>query len=268
MPELPEVENTKEQLKPHIQGQKIKSIEFFRKDLRYPLPQEIKKTLLGEIIQDVYRRAKYIIFDFGKGGDVLSHLGMTGQWRWENCPTKEIHDHIRIDFNNGSLTYNDARRFGYIKYAKNKSFKDLQKLGLEPWDTKLSAQHLMNLATHKRVNVKSFIMDQKYIVGVGNIYASEALFLAGIKPNKPVNHVSLKSWEKLIVHIQTILERAIASGGSTIRDYKSIDGKSGEFQKSHKVYGREGQACSKCSHVIQNLRLSGRSTFWCSNCQK
>jgi len=273
MPELPEVEVVKEGLKRLIGPPvAIEAIEFLRKDLRSPFPaKSITLKVTGQPILDLHRRAKYIVFDT-PDFKIISHLGMTGSWRMSS-ESPALHDHVVLSLSNGKrLIYRDPRRFGVFDIVDAANFstdKRFKHLGPEPFDeSSFNLEYLFEKSRRKNVPVKNFIMDQRVVVGVGNIYASEALYMAGVSPLVQAGKVSQERYKLLISSIRKILKKAIQSGGSTIRDFAAADGDDGSFQQSFKVYGRDGETCRKCGSKIKNRFLSGRNTFWCVKCQR
>lgn len=272
MPELPEVETVKEGLKEILSpGEVICEIRFLRKDLRDEMPREIPSLFKGAMIQRLERRAKYINIYTDKGV-LISHLGMTGTWRVLEEPELRKNDHIVIRFRDFSLVYNDPRRFGIFEYANENelgSYKRYKSLGPEPLDGKeFHLDYLWEKSRKRDVPIKNFIMDQKVVVGVGNIYAVEALFLSGIRPTRRLSKVSKFEMSLLIKNIIKVLKAAIKSGGSTISDFKQAGGESGYFQHHFKVYDREKEECQVCGAVIKKLTQAGRSSFYCPSCQK
>ncbi len=271
MPELPEVEVVKEGLKKLIKpSDPIEKIEFLRKDLRWKLPHAYVEKLKGQKILNLVRRAKYILFETERFY-IISHLGMTGSWR--NDSHLQRHDHIVLTLVSGlRLVYNDPRRFGVfdiIVKDKLPNDKKFIHLGPEPLlEDQFNAAYLYLKSRKRKIPIKSFIMDQKVVVGVGNIYASEALFLAGIRPLASASRLTKVQSETLVKSIQKVLHQAIDLGGSSIRDYKQANGESGSFQDHHFVYGRHKQTCHRCRGLIRSQVLSGRNTFWCVKCQK
>lgn len=271
MPELPEVEVVKEGLSQLIKpSDPIEKIEFLRKDLRWKLPHTMADKVSGQTILKLFRRAKYILFET-QDFYIISHLGMTGSWR--QGKELKLHDHIVLAFNSGTqLIYNDPRRFGIfdiIPKTKLKTDKKFVHLGPEPLVAEeFNADYLFAKSRKRSVPIKSFIMDQKIVVGVGNIYASEALFLAGIRPLARTSKITRVQSQNLVAAIQKVLTEAIQLGGSSIRDYKQADGSSGGFQEQHFVYGRDQQTCRRCRGLIRSQVLAGRNTFWCIKCQK
>jgi formamidopyrimidine-DNA glycosylase len=273
MPELPEVENVKLSLTQLLSHKpKIKSVNVMRRNLRFPVPTGFEANVKGQVINDFGRRAKYLIFDLGKN-IMLSHLGMSGSWRLVGMQeTIEKHDHISIQFSdNTQLLYNDPRRFGYIDlFAKEQKDNHpfLRHLGVEPLSEVFTANYLKQKSKNKKTMIKSFLMDQQNVVGVGNIYVAEALFLSGIRPTRKVHTIKNEEWSKLIRNIKKVLRQSILAGGTTLRDYSKADGTSGSFQFTLFVYGREKLKCMKCKTIIKNTVISNRSSFWCAKCQK
>lgn len=289
MPELPEVEVVRRQLSAVLKDKPvIEAFCFYRKDLRDVMPQRELQKLVGAQINSVQRRAKYLLIETSKGG-ILSHLGMTGQWRvlnakdslvFENAKSvvRGVHDHLRVILSTGeSLVYRDPRRFGIFE-TYNPSLPENQNarlahLGPEPlFEDQFDDVYLQQKLKGRAGPIKSVIMDQKLVVGVGNIYASEALFHAGIHPllsaKKLVAKNRQQSLQALVLSIRKVLREAIGKGGSTIADFKSMSGDQGGFQNFHFVYAREGESCLKCKTKIKSCVVAGRSTFWCPTCQK
>lgn len=270
MPELPEVETTRRGLSQVLKMKpRIVAFHYLRKDLRFPMPQKKLQALVGCEIEEVSRRAKYLLIKTRKGF-LLSHLGMTGTWRVGEI--ERLHDHFAIELSNGQkLIYNDPRRFGFIDFVplegtnKHPRLKDL---GFEPFDTAFSAAVLKQQFLKKTIACKVALMDQKIVVGVGNIYASESLFLAKVNPQKKASKLSLQELEKIVESIRTVLEKAIAAGGSTISDFKNAAGEGGYFQTQFQVYDRKNQKCTICkTSEIKLIVQGGRSTFFCPKCQ-
>jgi formamidopyrimidine-DNA glycosylase len=274
MPELPEVEIVRRSL------QKIVSLEpiiikvnLFRPDIRFVIPKIISKKLVNQKIVSVERRAKYLLFKTPVGY-LLSHLGMTGSWRILKLNEAYTpHDHFSLKFKDGrELVFRDPRRFGMIDFVENGATKThirLKNLGPEPLDqAEFTGEYLFSQIKNRKSPIKNFIMDQKFVVGVGNIYASEVLFAAKINPQKKAYRLSKNECLLLVHMIQKTLSSAIERGGSTIRDFISSDGAYGSFQNNFSVYGRGGQTCRKCGATIKTKMFSGRSTFWCPHCQK
>jgi len=271
MPELPEVETTRLGISPHIEKQTVKSVVIRNGKLRWPVPLSIKKKLPDQKLLSVSRRGKYLILDFGNGC-LLMHLGMSGSLQIVDPKTElRKHDHVDIIFkNNQCLRYHDPRRFGSILWTTKPPLehKLLKDLGPEPLDKVFSAQHLWNRSRKRRVTIKQFIMDSHNVVGVGNIYASESLFRAGIHPRRAAGKVSLKQYKLLVKTIKTVIKAAIKQGGTTLRDFTGGDGKPGYFQQRLNVYGRKGEPCQQCDKPISHCVIGQRATYYCTACQK
>lgn len=270
MPELPEVEVVRRGLQDILKDQPVlEKVELKRPDLREPIPAKKIRTLVGEKLLSVERRAKYLLLWTSKGG-MLSHLGMTGTWRVAQDGDERLHDHIYLHFAGGlRLAYRDPRRFGYFDFVQDpESHPKLKDLGPEPLLESFTGQGLWESLRGKEVPIKVALMDQKIVVGVGNIYASEALFAAGIKPTLPAKKLSWERAEVLVSEIKKILSLSIEKGGSSISDFAQASGESGYFQTTFRVYGREGESCLVCGSQIRAKVLGGRNTFWCSCCQK
>lgn len=289
MPELPEVETTKTSLSPLI-GQTVNFVQRHRPNLREPIPSNLD-TLTGFVLRLVTRRAKYLLLHFDNVKDnanktLLVHLGMSGSLlQYDDTHQKDKHDHIIFGFTDAQgiktlLCYHDPRRFGIVVWADNDAFIDnkdsmvdkyLSQLGIEPLDDGFMGDYLYQHIYHRTKSVskpiKTLIMDQAVVVGVGNIYAAESLFLAKIHPCTPANRLSLAQLDLLVAHIKTILQQAIIQGGSTLKDFKVADNKTGYFQQTLLVYGRAGEMCLTCGTVLENVKLGGRASVYCSKCQ-
>lgn len=269
MPELPEVETSRLGITPHLQGQTIKAITVRTDKLRWPIPQELQK-LVGQRIQSIRRRAKYLMIDTPEGTAII-HLGMSGSLRIldEAIPSTK-HDHVDLVLDNGKLLrYNDPRKFGAWLYTDvGVSHEVLAKLGPEPLTDVFNVEYLAEKANNKKVVVKQFIMNNAVVVGVGNIYASESLFMAKIHPKTPVGTLTLAQIERLVSDIKKVLETAIKQGGTTLKDFSQVDGKPGYFAQELQVYGRAGKECLICSSIIQEEKIGQRNTFWCAQCQE
>lgn len=272
MPELPEVEVVANQLHQSLvtrKGLALVVTHIVVRDRRLRKPVQGVEQLKNLKIIRVYRRAKYIIFETDKGY-LLSHLGMTGSWKFQS-PQDEFlkHDHLVLVLNNNSkLVYNDPRRFGLFEFAEDlDQFEALKKLGPEPLSDSFQIVPFYQQVKLRTQPIKVALMDAKLVVGVGNIYASEILFRAGVRPTKPSNKVSKAQLQKILAETRFVLKSAIQNGGSTLRDYRSLNGNKGGFQSLHQVYGRKNQACLKCETLIKARVLAGRSTFWCPKCQ-
>jgi formamidopyrimidine-DNA glycosylase len=271
MPELPEVETVVRGIEPLIIKQEILELVLRTAKLRYPLEQCLCELLPGQQIISVKRRAKYILVGLSRGSLII-HLGMTGVLRVVPAETTEQkHDHIDLIFSNGyALRFSDPRRFGVFLYTEDPLTQHplLKNLGPEPLNEDFSVDYLYQRSRKRSQAVKPFIMDQKNVVGVGNIYANEALFRAGIDPRRPAGKISFKRYQLLVEKIKQVLGEAIASGGTTISDFRRSDGRPGYFAQQLQVYGREGQPCLQCGAALKGLRLGQRSTCYCPHCQR
>jgi formamidopyrimidine-DNA glycosylase len=275
VPELPEVETTRRGIAPHLIGRKVTGVTLRRPDLRWPIPPEITDLLPGQRILDVERRAKYLLLHT-KVGSALLHLGMTGVLRV--LPPDALvgkHDHVDIALEaTGTegpriLRFTDARRFGCLLWQPaGETHELLSALGPEPLTDDFDGDLLWRLSRGRTAAVKLFLMDNAIVVGVGNIYASEALFAAGIDPRKPAGTVSRARYARLAAEVKRILAWAIERGGTTLRDFINPDGAPGYFFRELQAYGREGEACLTCGTPIRQVVLGQRSTFWCPKCQK
>jgi len=271
MPELPEVETTCRGISPHIIDKPISSIIVREKRLRWPISPQIKTKFISQKIIRVSRRAKYILLHTQNSGNIIMHLGMSGSLRvLTTSQNPQKHDHFDMCFADGScLRFNDPRRFGAILWTMDNPLDHplLNTLGPEPLHKIFNTDYLYRCSRNRKVSIKQFIMNAKIVVGVGNIYASEALFAAGIHPNRPAYRISRDRYQALVKSIKKILIAAIRKGGTTLKDFKNSDGKPGYFQQSLKVYGRQNQPCDNCGHDIKAIVLGQRSTYYCPNCQ-
>lgn len=271
MPELPEVEITRQGLWADLDDQpKLLRIQYFRPDLRWTLPKQAQKVIPGQRLLQLRRRGKYLIFEFEKSL-LISHLGMSGTWR--RALSDEVlrtHDHVEFEFAGGKrFLFSDPRRFGFLQYLKSKDLeaKYFAKMGYEPLDSNWSTNELLLQLRKQNRALKVALMDQKNIVGVGNIYASESLFLAKLSPFAKVSKITLAQLQNLREKITHVLEKSIASGGSSIQDFAHSSGKRGEFQTQFLVYDREKTPCPNCLTLISSKVLGGRATYWCPRCQ-
>ncbi len=265
MPELPEVETVRAGLQQLLGGARIVRALARRPDLRTSIPD--LSVLAGTAIGAVRRRAKYLLIDCGPH-TILNHLGMTGQWRESNG--RRSHDHVELMLADGrTVAFNDARRFGLFELCRpDGGHAAIDDLGPEPLEAGFDAAVLRAAARrHRRSPIKAMIMDQRVVVGVGNIYASEACFRTGIRPGTAAGRVGGPRLDRLTSEIRKVLAEAIAKGGSTIDDYRHVNGLSGLFQNEFFVYGRAGEACHRCRSLIRSRTIAGRSTFWCPRCQ-
>lgn len=301
MPELPEVETVRAGLEPVLQGRRFVRVEQRRKDLRFPLPDRFAERLTGRKVSRLERRAKYILMHLDQDEVLAVHLGMTGRFSVQlpGTPSPRLrgkgsqlgeyahghgsdakHDHLVFTMSGGAVvTYNDARRFGYMTLIPTAEIEQdafFRGLGIEPLSSDLSAAYLARRAQGKKTDLKAFLMDQRIIAGLGNIYVCEALFRASLDPWKLASRLATKTAkptpaaERLVPHIKAVLIDAIRAGGSTLRDYKQANGDIGSFQKEFAVYGREGETCARpgCWGTVRRKTQGGRSTFYCPACQR
>lgn len=293
MPELPEVETVRRGLEPAMAGQKIKKVEQRRPDLRFPLPDHFADRLKGRTITGLSRRAKYLLLHLDDGMVLVCHLGMSGSFRVEEGSKSltpgefhyerskaAAHDHIVLHLSSGArVTYNDPRRFGFmdlIPQAQLAEHPFFRNLGLEPLGNELNGTHLAALFKGRKAPLKAALLDQRLIAGLGNIYVCESLHRAGLSPKRAAGTLAKKSGaatpgaERLATDIRLVLEEAVRSGGSSLRDHRQTDGSLGYFQHNFRVYDREGEPCPTkgCGGTIRRIVQSGRSTFYCPKCQK
>ena len=292
MPELPEVETVRRGLTPAMLGARIDKVELRRADIRFPFPASFAKRLTGQRIVDMDRRAKYLLFQLDGGETLIAHLGMSGSFRMEKTTTSTPgkfhherskdpkHDHVVIILDNGwVVTYNDPRRFGFMDLAPTETLEQhprMRGLGAEPLAPEFDAVRLAGLFVGSRAPLKSALLDQKRIAGLGNIYVCEALFRARLAPSRPAGILAdargtpTKAATAISQAIRAVLEEAVEAGGSTLRDHRQANGELGYFQHVFKVYDREGRPCVRegCRGTIMRITQSGRSTFYCSKCQR
>jgi formamidopyrimidine-DNA glycosylase len=287
MPELPEVEIVKQSLSQNIQQKKIQKVIIKNRNLRFKIPSKFEQLLKNKFIVKVSRFSKYLIFNFSDRSFCLVHLGMSGTihlikknnlnnftntsfYNSSNLPKK--HNHVEIRLKNLKIIYNDPRRFGFFRYIKNEQElkKKFEYLGPEPFFKEFNLKYLMNYFKNKKKDIKSFLLDQKFVSGIGNIYASEILFLCKINPKKEAFKLTKKEGKKIISFSKIVLNKAIKKGGSSIRDFKNILGENGNYQKEFKVYQKESGNCprNKCKGKIKKIVVAKRSTFYCNICQK
>lgn len=270
MPELPEVETTLRGIQPFIEKQTIQKVTIRRPCLRWPIPKAHLQQLIGYRINQLKRRGKYLLL-YTDLGTVILHLGMSGRLQVLNKSVKATkHDHIDIVFNNDCLLrFTDPRRFGALLWTDDdpQCHPLLKNLGIEPLTRHFNAQYLQTQLKNKKIAIKSALMDQHIVVGVGNIYISEALFMAGIHPTIPAQNVSPLQLKQLVTAIKNILRRAIKKGGSSIKDFLNSLGKPGYFSQELQVYGRAELPCLRCQSILQLITIAQRSTVYCSHCQ-
>jgi len=270
VPELPEVETTKRGLAPHLTGRRVLGATLRRPDLRWPIAPEIAAELPDQRIAAVTRRAKYLLIE-AETGSALLHLGMSGSLRVLPAATPPgSHDHVDIALDSGKvLRFNDPRRFGCLLWQPaGTTHPLLAGLGPEPLEDGFEGDHLWRLSRGRSAPVKAFLMDQSIVVGVGNIYAAEALFRAGIAPRRAAGRVSRERYAALAEAVKQILAHAIARGGTTLRDFIAPDGAPGYFEQELFVYGRDGEACKACRTPLRAAMLGQRATVWCPRCQR
>ena len=283
MPELPEVETVRRGLEQVMDGGVIAKAEVRRPDLRWPFPDRMAERLTGQKVLGLRRRSKYILIDLGSGETLLVHLGMSGRmtisgdplgWFVHDHPPRVAHDHVQWDMGSGArITFNDPRRFGamdLLPTVGGESHPLLARLGPEPLGNAFNEAVLIAALKNRNTPVKSALLDQRIVAGLGNIYVCEALFRAGISPTRKAGNIGESRVATLVPIIRNVLSEAIAAGGSSLRDYRQADGELGYFQHSFDAYGREGEACKRdgCGGTIRRITQSGRSTFYCAQCQR
>lgn len=283
MPELPEVETVRRGLAPVMTGQRIARAEVRREGLRWPFPARLAERLTGARVDRLDRRAKYILAPLDTGETLLLHLGMSGRMTISGAPlgvfhhphpAPEKHDHVVLDFENGArVTFNDPRRFGMVDLvptAEAERHRLLAGLGPEPLGNSFSEYHLAQAFAGKAAPVKSALLDQKIVAGLGNIYVCEALYRAGIHPARKAGRIAPARLAMLTAAIRDVLNEAIEAGGSSLKDFRQADGELGYFQHAFRVYGREGAPCTRpgCGGTIRRIVQSGRSSFYCPTCQR
>jgi formamidopyrimidine-DNA glycosylase len=282
MPELPEVETTRLGLLPKVRGTRIEAVTIRDRRLRWPIQRNLSHKLGGKTVVDIERRGKYLLWDCRSAdspdthrGYLLSHLGMSGSLRLldfgDTCLAPQKHDHLDIGFDNGvTVRYTDPRRFGAMLWIEGSvpTHPLLDGLGPEPLSNRFSGSHLYAAAGGRSVSIKEFIMNSRVVVGVGNIYASESLFRAGIHPRRAAGKVSRQRLFRLADAIKYTLQKAILAGGSSLKDYVQASGELGYFQVNASVYDREGLPCRVCKTAIRGIRQGQRSTYFCPKCQK
>jgi formamidopyrimidine-DNA glycosylase len=270
MPELPEVETTKLGLAPLLVGKKISAVKIRQDQLRWPIASDLASQITGNRVQAVTRRGKYLLIGIG-GGTLIVHLGMSGSLRLLRQATPPSkHDHVDINFASGDqLRFNDPRRFGSLHFTTApQEHWLLRHLGPEPLGDTFTADYLWQQSQQRRVAIKPHLMNGRIVVGVGNIYASEALFRAGIHPMRAAGRIAERRFPALVASIREVLAEAIEAGGTTLKDFVGGDGRPGYFQQELFVYGREGLPCLQCKSPIKNRVLGQRASYYCSGCQR
>ena len=278
MPELPEVETTRRGVAPALTGRRVRAVHVYDRRLRWPVPRGLEDAVRGRIVLAVDRRSKYLLFRISPPDAVSSpdtlliHLGMTGSLRLlRGLPPRAGHDHVDLEFDDGTtLRYRDPRRFGSLLFIRGDAsgHRLLAGLGPEPFSQAFGADSLYRATRGRRAAIKLALMDNRLVVGVGNIYANEALFRAGIRPTRAAGRLSRPRLARLVDEIRATLAEAIDKGGSTLRDYVDTSGRAGEFQLDYAVYGREGEPCPHCGTPVRAIRQGQRSTFFCPACQR
>ena len=271
MPELPEVETTLRGIAPHIVGHTVKQLMVRQAALRWPVPPELPTKVKGRTLKSLRRRGKYLLFEFSNGTAIM-HLGMSGSVRIvdSNTPIQK-HDHVDWVMGSGVIArFNDPRRFGALLWTAEQVEQHplIHHLGPEPLSDNFDEELLFRRSRKRKQSIKTLIMDSKVVVGVGNIYANEALFLAGIRPGRAAGSITRAQSQALTQHIKAVLAKAIEVGGTTLRDFVGGDGQPGYFKQSLYVYGREGEACKVCGEVLKLRRIGQRATVYCPQCQK
>jgi len=276
MPELPEVETVKIALSPAITGKRIRNITINRYDLRFPIPQNFIEMTQGQYVTKTTRRGKYILITLKEQHTIILHLGMSGRIHIHSDPHTHIlqkHDHVILEMEDGcTVIFNDPRRFGMLLLAdkgqKVSTHPLFAKMGPEPLGDDFNGSILAEKLKGKTATIKSALLDQRVVSGIGNIYACEALFISGIHPERKAKTIKSQEIERLADAIKSTLQKAIEAGGSSLKDYQHTDGSLGYFQTMLNVYDREGQPCRSCKSPVQRMLQSGRSTFYCASCQK
>lgn len=273
MPELPEVESLKRKLETRLIGKALRRVTLRRADLRWPIPKNLNQKLASRQLVGLRRRSKYLLWDFEGGQTLIVHLGMSGRLFFtESTRLFDTHDHVLFDFDSKlHLRFRDPRRFGMVLICVTKELpahKLFCHLGPEPLENSFSGDVLFLKCKKSRSPIKSFLMNAKVVVGVGNIYASEALFKSGIRPSRPACKITQKEAEKLCAAIKSVLEQSIEAGGTSFRDYVGANEEPGLHQLQLKVYGRDGKLCEVCHHIIKKITQTGRSSFYCPGCQR
>ena len=271
MPELPEVETTRRGLEPHVVGRRIREVVVRNRNLRWPVPRDLARRLEGEEVRAIRRRGKYLVFDCGPG-HLLVHLGMSGRLSIVPATTPpRKHDHVDVRLEGTTaLRLTDPRRFGAMLWLASPAERHalLKGLGLEPFEKEFTGKALAARARGRKVAVKLFLMNSRIVTGVGNIYANEALFRAGVHPLRAAGRISAARWERIANAVRETLAHAVEKGGTTLRDFAAADGSPGDFLPECAVYGREGKPCVRCGTKVKAIRQGQRSTFYCPRCQR
>jgi formamidopyrimidine-DNA glycosylase len=273
MPELPEVETTRRGITPHVAGRRVTDFLLYERRLRWPVAESLAQVLRDARIGEVRRRAKYLLLDLDgvavRGSSLLLHLGMSGNLRVLPADTPRLkHDHFDLRLDSGqTLRFNDPRRFGSLHLIQGDTHPLLAHLGPEPLDRAFDEEYLWRASRLRRVAIKPFLMNSRVVVGVGNIYASESLFRAGVRPGRQARHLTRAEVARIVAAVKEVLSMAIEVGGTTLRDYVGADGNPGYFRQQLFVYERAGEACRNCHGLIRQRVQAQRSTYWCNTCQ-
>lgn len=269
MPELPEVEITRRGIAPHLEGRTVLDVIVRQPRLRWPIPEDLASELRGQVVRTVERRAKYLLLGFDHG-TLLMHLGMSGSLRMIHPDEPAgVHDHFDLVLEGQALRLRDPRRFGAVLWTAKppETHPLLTHLGVEPLSEAFNAAYLYAATRRRKQAIKLLLMDHRVVVGVGNIYANESLFRAGIRPTRAAGRLSREATGRLVVAVQDTLRDALAAGGSSLRDFIHSDGSAGYFQQQYFVYGREALSCRHCAEPIRRVVLGQRATYYCRNCQ-
>jgi len=271
VPELPEVETTRRGIAPLLRGRRVLAVDVREPRLRWPVPAALARDLPGQPLGTVSRRAKFLLLE-SPVGHLILHLGMSGSLRIVSSDlAPEKHDHLDVVMDDGHcLRFRDPRRFGAALWTTDDPLEHalLRNLGPEPLEGDFNAECLHRLSRRRRIAVKSFLMNSRVVAGVGNIYASEALFLAGIHPGRSAGRISLQRYQRLVDAVRNVLRDSITAGGTTLRDFVDSSGNPGYFSQRLRVYGRANEACEQCGSLVRSRVIGQRSTFYCSRCQR
>ncbi len=269
MPELPEVETVRRSLEPHVIDRRVTSVVVRDRRLRRPIDSDFESRLLGRSFRSIARRGKYLLFALDDGHTLLAHLGMSGCLRLRARGGEPArHDHVLIELDEvEEIAFNDPRRFGVMRIGSEESFEELGSIGPDPMSTVRSADQWRSMLRGRRTAIKTLLMDQRFLAGIGNIYANEMLHEAGIRPRRMASRLSRREVARLEDAMHSVLDTAVELGGSSISDFRDARGKPGYFQIHHAVYDRKGAPCRRCATPIRQVVLGGRSTYYCAICQ-